>query len=74
MLGLSNPHKLADLVYIGSIVRYSDAANPGTTYVVIGINRDDQWSPFTLRNINPESGYAYDSTDLAQSGWELVSA
>lgn len=71
---IQSPYKTADLVSVGSIVEYSDMANPRTTYVVVAMDRTDQWSPFTLRNISPESGYEYTSTDLSQAGWEFVSA
>lgn len=71
---VSSPYKVADLVSVGSIVEYSDAANPRATYVVISVDRNDAWSPFILRNIDPNSGYSYESTDLAQAGWEFISA
>lgn len=66
--------KTADLVSIGSIVSYQDAANPSKDYVVVSIDRTDQWSPFTLRSVDPQDGYAYTSTDMRQTGWTLVSS
>lgn len=65
---------VSELVSVGSIVEYSDAANPPTTYVVIVVDRQDNWSPFVLRNLDPDTGYAYSTSDLRQSGWKAVSA
>lgn len=65
---------VADLVSVGSIVEYRDAANPPARYVVIVEDPHDNWSPFVLRSLDAESGYPYSTTDLRQSGWSLISA
>jgi hypothetical protein len=70
----TSPYKTADLVSVGSIVEYSDVANRRETYVVINIDRSDSYSPFVLRKIDADSGWPYTATDLAQSGWVMVSA
>lgn len=64
----------ADLVSVGSIVEYRDVANPPARYVVIVEDRHDKWSPFVLRSLDAETGYAYSTSDLRQSGWSLISA
>ena len=71
---MSGTNRTADLVSIGSIVEYSDTANPPAHYIVVVINRKDLWSPFTLRSVDPATGYSYHSGDLSQPGWTLISA
>jgi hypothetical protein len=53
---------------IGSVVRYSDMANPGITYVVIGIN-DNPWSTYVLRNTET---FEVTTTDGRQRGWKVM--
>ena len=66
-------HKTADLVSIGSIVRYTDHRNQETLHVVIGIDREDYENPpFIVRQIDNGSGFPYANTTL--NGWEFVSA
>jgi len=60
---------------IGTIMEYAD---PGTgksaRYVVI--SKVGKWvdEQFTLRSIDPATGYVYASSDLADDNWTMVSA
>lgn len=68
----------AKMATIGTIMEY---ANPDTgvpaRYVVI--SKVGQWvdEMFTLRSIDPDSGYAYanlSESDLSDANWTMVSA
>lgn len=55
---------------VGSVVRYSDAGNPGLTYVVVEIT-DCPWSTYRLRNVET---FEMNTTDGRQAGWKVVAA
>ncbi len=72
---MTGPYKAADLVSIGSIVEnYRGQFGFPYTYIVIGIDRTDQWTPFLLRRIDAKSDYEYLSETLTDPGWIFVSA
>jgi hypothetical protein len=50
---------------IGDVVRYSDMANPGNTYVIVGI----EGSNYKLVAINKP--YKKHESDLRQYGWRV---
>lgn len=50
---------------IGDVVRYSDMANPGNTYVIIGI----EGSNYKLRSV--QKPYSWNYSDLRQYGWRV---
>jgi hypothetical protein len=58
---------------VGSVVRYSDMANPGSTYVVIELpHRHEKygwWTGYVLRSI--EEPYVVTESDLRQYGWQI---
>ena len=60
---------------IGTIMRYTDQ-DTGTVSNYIVISKVGKWvdEQFTLRGIDPDSGYPYGSSDLTDPGWEMVSA
>jgi hypothetical protein len=55
---------------VGDLVRYSDIANPGATYIVVEVN-DCPWSTYLVRRIDAPHGGEY--TDGRQAGWEVLS-
>ena len=58
---------------VGSVVRYSDMANPGSTYVVIGLPERNMtygwWSGYKLRSV--DKPYTVTDSDLRQNGWKI---
>ena len=61
------------MAQIGSVVRYSDMANPGSTYVVLELPKRNQeygwWSGYKLRST--EEPYTVTASDLRQIGWKI---
>lgn len=55
---------------VGDVVRYSDMANPGATYIVVEVT-DSQWSPYRLRAV--DAPHDVEHTDGRQAGWEVLS-
>ena len=51
---------------IGDVVRYSDMANPGSTYILIDI----EGSNYKLRSV--EKPYRVHYSDLRQVGWKVL--
>lgn len=57
---------------IGSVVRYSDMANPGSTYVVLDTPKRHEmgwWTDYELRST--EEPFVVTASDLRQSGWQI---
>lgn len=58
---------------IGSVVKYSDMANIGSTYVVIDLPKADEkygwWTQYVLRAV--ESPFTVTTSDLRQIGWKI---
>lgn len=58
---------------VGSVVRYSDMANPGSTYIVLDTpKRHEQyewWTGYKLRSV--EEPYTVTDSDLRQYGWRI---
>ena len=55
---------------VGDVVTYRDMANPGSTFVVVGVS-DCSWNPYKLRKA--VAPYPIEYTDGRQSGWEVIS-
>lgn len=58
---------------VGSVVRYSDMANVGSTYVVLELPKRDEkygwWTGYQLRAT--EEPFTVTTSDLRQSGWRI---
>jgi hypothetical protein len=58
---------------IGSVVKYSDMANVGSTYVVLELPKQNEqygwWSGYKLRST--EEPYTVTTSDLRQIGWKI---
>ena len=61
------------MAQVGSVVRYSDMANPGSTYVVLELPKRDEnfgwWLGYKLRST--EEPYTVTTSDLRQHGWKI---
>lgn len=61
------------MAQIGSVVRYSDMANLGTTYIVLELPKRDEtygwWSGYKLRAV--EAPFTVTTSDLRQIGWKI---
>lgn len=61
------------LAKVGSVVKYSDMANPGSTYVILElpkVNETYGWSSgYTLRSV--EEPFTITYSDLRQHGWKI---
>ena len=69
---MSNANNVSNTASVGTIVEYEDRANAPRRFVVVGL--PGEWGQFVLRNMDADSGYAYDTSDLRQAGWKMVSA
>ena len=65
LMGTSTPNWKA-----GDLVRYSDMANPGATYIVMEV-RDCPWDTYLVRRVDAPHAVKY--TDGRQPGWKVVS-
>lgn len=58
---------------VGSVVRYSDMANSGSTYVVLELPKRHEvyewWTGYTLRSV--EEPFTVTTSDLRQNGWKI---
>lgn len=54
---------------VGDIVRYEDMANPGSDYVVIGVEPSNPWGTFRLVSVDD---YNHEATDGRQAGWTTI--
>jgi len=54
---------------VGDVVRYSDMANPGATYIVIEVTHS-LLNPYRLRAV--DAPFAVEYTDGRQAGWEVL--
>ena len=55
---------------VGDVVRYSDMANSGSTYIVIEVTHNP-WNPYRLRSV--DAPFAVEYTHGRQAGWEVLS-